>query len=115
MDIDAIRKEYECWVEKQWPETYMDRVPFGKGYATEGKYWNAMLEINWLIWKAACNSQKLSSESLIKDAERYRWLRNGNRKTSETELVTYQHGSLLDRSIDRFIDNGDIAEQTREK
>lgn len=47
------------------------------------------------------------TEALRKDAERYRWLRDGVRNDCETDLVCRQHGGMLDRSIDAAMGNGE--------
>lgn len=55
----------------------------------------------------AIQSLRQDCEALRKDAERYRWLRDGERTDRETDLVTRQHGGMLDGSIDSAMGQGE--------
>lgn len=37
----------------KWPDTYMERVPFGSGHKLEGNYWEVDVQIHWVVWQAS--------------------------------------------------------------
>lgn len=56
MSLDKIREDFEAWVKSEWPDTYLERVPFGEGRKLEGCYWEVYVQINWHVWQASRTS-----------------------------------------------------------
>lgn len=50
---DISREQFEAWVKTKWPDTYMERIPFGQGRALEGNYWEVNVQMLWSSWKAS--------------------------------------------------------------
>lgn len=48
-----VREEFEAWVRQEWPDTYLERVPFGEGRKLEGCYWEVYVQMSWSVWQAS--------------------------------------------------------------
>lgn len=53
MSTEKMREEFEEWVRSEWPDTYLDRVPFGEGRKLEGCYCEVYVQMSWSVWQAS--------------------------------------------------------------
>lgn len=98
--MSISEKKFEEWRKEQIASLVR------MGYPDAAKAFRDLGSVQWAGWQAAWNEQKAENESLRKDAERYRWLRDGA-GYCDTRDIPGMAPARMDAFIDAALGQGE--------